>query len=107
MKKRYAACLIPVLLLSGCAGLSAEQAAQHNCADKANERLSSNFTDAEIKSETTAVKARQSDEVEAFDTEGQTTVQQDGDTDTYTWTCFGQRSEGKDYAAIQSVSGAS
>lgn len=90
-----------LLALTGCSS-SAETALSDSCkaeSVKGEHRPGEPVSD-KVESEVT--DSNQRGDGDLYDFTGTTTVTTNGSAVTYTWTCFAQRSEGKDYAAIQS-----
>jgi len=89
-----------LLALTGCS--SAETALSDSCkaeAVKSEHRPGQPVSDT-VEAAVDNVTQRGDDD--AYDVTGTTTVTTAGSDVTYTWTCFAQRADGKDYAAIQS-----
>jgi uncharacterized lipoprotein YajG len=101
MKVRGMFAVAPLLLIAGCASQSPEQALTAACEEAATTQQESEYANAEVASNATDSTQRAA--ADAYDVTGVTTVSEDGSEVTFNWTCFGQRSDGKDYASIQDV----
>jgi hypothetical protein len=90
------------LATTSCAG-AADDTLASRCEDAATEKLAANMSDADIESTVGTSQQRDEEEVEAYDMTGTSVVQNSGRTVNWEWDCFGQRVDGEDFVAIQSI----
>lgn len=113
MRKLIPLLLVSMVMLPGCSAMTAEAAGVEQCEKKLQYEIeqavpaaSGAWLDSELSTSNVQAQQRDNDEVEAFNLTGHATVKlANGRTVDVTWSCFAQRADGKDYAAVMSING--